>query len=104
MPVPILPNRYRHLFFQPKRSVNYQSNPCPPITPAMALATAIIIFKRYSSYSSSCIYLIKVIMQSDHHNVSITITGIMTARSADTAYLLKLNTLKQCTGSAKSYS
>ena len=46
MPVPILPNRYRHLFFQPKRSVSYQSNPCPPITPAMALATAIITFKR----------------------------------------------------------
>ncbi|QCQ40499.1 hypothetical protein FR991_03275 [Bacteroides fragilis] len=46
MPVPILPNRYRHLFFQPKRSVSYQSNPCPPITPAMVLATAIITFKR----------------------------------------------------------
>ncbi|EFR51469.1 hypothetical protein BFAG_00163 [Bacteroides fragilis 3_1_12] len=31
---------------QPKRSVSYQSSPCPPITPAMALATAIITFKR----------------------------------------------------------
>lgn len=104
MPASILLNGHRHLSFQPKLSAAYQSNPCPPITPAIALATAIITFKiTFQLFFFIFFTLLKMQLRSRIiYYVSITTSGAIIARSTDPTRLLKLNTLKQSPGSTDS--